>query len=339
MRSIAPVGELSPFSTTSVGFGREWPVKPEVVFEGGNVGLSDSDDLVDDDPALGVLTTFNQPRLHWFTTFNATSAATAQAAHMAATIMEDDRQRWPETVRALIVHSARWTPAMLRRFDSASSAAEKKALLRRYGFGVPSPDRARRSTRSDVTLIKEATIRPYIDGREAQMHDYELPWPKGLLRSMGATLVRLRVTLSYFIEPNPSRRGQSTRARYPSHRLRFAVKSPVHGRDDFLQRINKDMLKDGLRPQSARERWLLGPALRQVGSIASDVLECTAVELADRDVIAVHPLSGWWKDTRDRDRPREVRYSLLVSVECDDVDVDLWTAISQQLGVATQIDV
>ena len=33
---IAPIGGLSPFSTTSLTWQEEWPVKPDVVFEGGN---------------------------------------------------------------------------------------------------------------------------------------------------------------------------------------------------------------------------------------------------------------------------------------------------------------
>src|SRR5436190_21810557 len=34
---IAPAGELSPRSRTSVAWERQWPVKPDVMFEGGNL--------------------------------------------------------------------------------------------------------------------------------------------------------------------------------------------------------------------------------------------------------------------------------------------------------------
>lgn len=37
---VAPHGELSPFSRTSVSVHKEWPSKPDVVFEGGNVARS-----------------------------------------------------------------------------------------------------------------------------------------------------------------------------------------------------------------------------------------------------------------------------------------------------------
>jgi hypothetical protein len=43
---------------------------------------------------------------------------------------------------------------------------------------------------------------------------FELRWPHDVLAELGATLVRLRITLSYFIEPNLGRRGWKKRHRY-----------------------------------------------------------------------------------------------------------------------------
>lgn len=37
---IAPTGGLSPYTTTGAGWSNAWPLKPDVVFEGGNVGKS-----------------------------------------------------------------------------------------------------------------------------------------------------------------------------------------------------------------------------------------------------------------------------------------------------------
>ena len=39
---------------------------------------------------------------------------------------------------------------------------------------------------------------------------YRLPWPKALLQAHGEADLRLRVTLSYFIEPNPGSRAVNT---------------------------------------------------------------------------------------------------------------------------------
>lgn len=48
-----------------------------------------------------------------------------------------------------------------------------------------------------------------------------------------------RVTLSYFIEPNPARQGWERRHRYASHGLRFAVQKPHESPEDLRKHINK----------------------------------------------------------------------------------------------------
>ena len=73
-----------------------------------------------------------------------TSAATALAARMAAIIQAEYMQFLPETVRALMVHSADWTHAMKRPEESSTSRQAIKNVLRTYGYGVPSLERARK---------------------------------------------------------------------------------------------------------------------------------------------------------------------------------------------------
>lgn len=48
----------------------------------------------------------------------------------------------------------------------------------------------------------------------------------------------MTVTLSFFIEPNPSARGSTSKYHYPSHRLRFDVKRSLESTDDFIARVN-----------------------------------------------------------------------------------------------------
>ena len=108
---IAAAGDLSPWSTTSVTFQDRWPIKPEVVLEGGNVAINGGniDNAV---PDLCLLSTYYRPAQRPFVLSWATSAATAQVARMAAIIRADYPEFWPETVRALVVHSAKWTRNM-----------------------------------------------------------------------------------------------------------------------------------------------------------------------------------------------------------------------------------
>ena len=56
-----------------------------------------------------------------FTTTGDTSAATAQVARMGAQILADRPALWPETVRALLVHSAQWTRAMHKHLPAMPS--------------------------------------------------------------------------------------------------------------------------------------------------------------------------------------------------------------------------
>jgi hypothetical protein len=92
--------------------------------------------------------------------FRDTSAATAVAGHLAGCILAAMPQRWPETIRALIIHSAEWIPAMRQQFDAAVSEQQKRSLLRKYGYGVPSYERAVLSAANDLTLIAEDEIQP-----------------------------------------------------------------------------------------------------------------------------------------------------------------------------------
>jgi len=61
--------------------------------------------------------------------------------------------------------------------------------------------------------------------RELRLHS--LPWPRDVLQSLGEADVRLRITLSYFIEPSATRRGWKGKYTYASYGLRFDLKAPT----------------------------------------------------------------------------------------------------------------
>lgn len=339
--AVAPPGELSPFSRTSVGFQAQWPLKPDVVCEGGNTARSQGNDVDWPEP-LQLLTTHYQPAQRLFTTTNATSAATARAAELAGGILAEYPALWPETVRALIVHSAEWTAAMRTQIDGAgNSRRAREALVRRYGFGVPSRDRALRSATDALTLVLQDTIHPFDDSRLREMHTHDLPWPTDALAELAEAPVRLRVTLSYFIEPNPTRRGWRRRYRYASHGLRFELKSPDETNEDFHKRLNKRALdeEEGRPTVGDDAGWLLGPQARTRGSLHADFWDGTAQELASRGRLAVFPVTGWWKERPVRDRSDlGARYALVLSIETPVETADLWTPVAQQVGIPVVVE-
>lgn len=335
---VAPPGELSPWSTTSVGFDEIWPIKPDVVFEGGNIA-SDGKNFDEAVPELCLLSTFHRPGEKTLVRSYATSAATAQVARIAAVIRVEYPAFWPETVRALIVHSSRWTRRMAAHFDKHEGKRARAKLVRRYGFGVPHLDLALRSANDSLTLVAQGSLHPFSGGKMAEMHLHDLPWPKGVLQELADTPVRLRVTLSYFIEPNPGRRGWKRRHRYASHGVRFDVKAPTETIDEFRKRLNQRALDaDEDRPHTGADIWFLGEQTRNKGSIHSDTLDGTAADLAERGVVGVFPISGWWKDQPARDRSHlGARYSLIVSLETEAQGVDIWTPVAQEIGVPVDV--
>ena len=337
-------GDLSPCSRTSVSWQQDWPIKPDVVLEGGNLGIDPSNgdgDHVDD---LALLATFRRPEERPFTTTGDTSAATAQVARMAAQILSDRSELWPETVRALIVHAAEWTQAMQSHLPATPSQSDKRTLIRRYGFGVPHLGRAVRSLNNDVTLVIESTIQPFdATGRPVKTRDmmfHDLPWPSEALEMLGQTEVEMKVTLSYFVEPNPGERGWTQRHRYASHGLRFAVKRSEEGLVAFRRRINKAAREEDERQSATGSEvgWMFGPKLRDRGSLHSDIWHGTAADLAARHAIAIYPTGGWWREKPAlRRADRHVRYSLVVSLRAP-VEVDLYTPIEMAVSVPVEIE-
>lgn len=79
------------------------------------------------------------------------------------------------------------------------------------------------------------------------MNLHSLPWPKkDELEALQDTPVEMRVTLSYFIEPNPSARGAASKYHYPSHRLRFDVQRPLDAStENFVARVNAAAQREG----------------------------------------------------------------------------------------------
>jgi hypothetical protein len=334
---LAPAGELSPWSTTGVAFDGAWPIKPDVVFEGGNLVKNAHGNLDFPCPDVCLLSTDYQPLQKSFRLSWATSAATALAARMAASITAEYPTLWPESVRGLMVHSAEWTPRMKERLHVLNRKGDRLRLVRRYGFGVPQLERALHSAKDSLTLIAQDVIHPYEKGKLREIKFFALPWPTEALEDLGVLRVRLRVTLSYFIEPNPGRRGWKTRHRYASHGLRFDVRRATESTVEFRKRLNKLALEEDERkppPGTDSSEWYLGEHARSRGSIHSDFLECSAADLAQRGVVAVYPLGGWWKEQPKRDRSEKgVRYTLLVSIDTPAADVDIWTPVAQEVGI------
>ena len=343
--TVAAAGDISPHTSTSLYFDKNrWPIKPDICMEGGNT-LSDSRGTVEDrNPSLSLRSTgrYTDAAL---TSANATSAATAQASRLAVMAMERYPSYWPETVRGLLTHSAEWTDMMVQRLDEKNRKGDRQLLLREFGWGVPVEEAVLNSGPGAVTLVTQDSFVP-LTGEGYSMRYFRLhslPWPDDVLESLGASEVRLRITLSYFVEPSASRRGWRSKYAYASHGLRFDLQGPLETQDQFVRRVNKQARKEESGSQSKNkesDRWFLGEKGRSVGSLHQDQWTGTGAELAHCNNVAVYPVGGWWKYNRRKDcRDLPVRYALLLSLYTEEQGVDLYTPIATQLHIPISTEI
>ncbi|MDR3260100.1 MAG: S8 family peptidase [Fusobacteriaceae bacterium] len=339
-KPLVKAGELSPFTSSSMTWDKKWPIKPEVLFEGGNVLTDGGKSYTSTE--LYLLTTGRQYLTNKpFEIFGMTSAATAQAAWFSASIWHNYPNLWPETIRALIIHSASWTEEMKKNIFMGSIKQNRKdyrELLRMCGYGVPNLEKAIWSAANSVNIIIEDELQPFIKKGSSytsnEMKLHVLPWAKALLQENKDIDVKIRITLSYYIEPGPGEIGWKDKYRYPSCGLIFDINQPMENEKSFLKRISDAMRSDGETVFSINDssKWLIGSTNRNVGSIHSDIWEGKASDLAECNMIIIYPKTGWWKLRSNLKRYNsKLRYSLIITLETPKNEIDLYNEIMTEI--------
>lgn len=347
-QAMAPPGDLAPASCTSMSWkDTRWPIKPDIVLEAGNMAKHPDHaepDYIDD--ALQLLSTPHDFALKKpLVSFGDTSASAALGARLAAVLWAKYPQLTPEAVRALMVHSAVWTPAMEKAFTDAGGIIDYDSLVRCFGYGVPDTRQLLSSADNALTLIAQGSITPFhkdgddVKPRELKIH--QLPWPKDVLAGLGKTRVTLRITLSYFIEPNPGDRGWTTKYGYQSHGLRFALKHNLESQAKFEARINKAAQGDDYQRTRFAESgsWVFkrNQPLATSGSVHSNIWTGDADALAERGSIAVFPTYGWWnKRPNLKGYEKSSRYALVATIRTPETDI--YTAVANAINVPVVIE-
>ncbi|KQN07160.1 hypothetical protein ASE85_18720 [Sphingobium sp. Leaf26] len=333
---VAPFGDLSPSSRTA-SWSSTWPLKPDIVLEGGN-WAADTIPPPMRHGWLSLLTTHHSyPQRSFSFTFD-TSAATAIAAKQITELWSDYPLLWPETIRALYVASARWTPQMRSHLPAQPTKGSYARLFQRYGYGVPDLERAHRSASNALSLIVQDVIIPYgISEKGGDVHKemrlFTLPWPVEELRKLGNASVTLRVALSSFIAPNPAEASRGSRYRYASHNLRFKLNRAGENAQQFMARISK--AAEPIGPQvDEDDLWVFGSDRRDVGSLHIDQLTCKASDLARRNILAIHPVAGWWKSKKLlQEAEPEVRFALIVEIDTQGVEAELYAEVEATVDI------
>lgn len=127
-----------------------------------------------------------------------------------------------------------------------------------------------------------------------EFHLFDLPWPTDILSDLAEGEVKLTVTLSYFIEPNPGNKRYANDQSYKSHGLRFKMIDRNESLIAFKSRVSK-VIKEEQEEyvKEGSENWILGSQVRDKGSVHKDIWMGAAADLALRNKIAIFPVSGW----------------------------------------------
>jgi hypothetical protein len=163
---------------------------------------------------------------------------------------------------------------------------------------------------------------------------FDLPWPEERLIELGESPVELRVTLSYFAEPNPKK----TLRVYEGGGLKWDLQKATESTKAFIGRVNiaerEEKSEGELR---SVDDWKIGITTRRRGTVQSDRWYGTAAELATRHKLAVYPTVGWWRENPTKYPKQEIPFSLIVSIISEDVNIDLYNLI--KVNILTPVEV
>lgn len=216
--------------------------------------------------------------------------------------------------RALIVQSARWP-----RWAWEAPAAQRLAVLRRIGYGIPSIDRATTNTDYRTTLVaSKDPKRPSEDLRikAGECHIFQVPIPEAVQRPGCEYDVLIEVTLSYVAQPRRTRRNLrrylSTWVDWKSSKLREPI-------ERFRLRAMKDQEEEEGLAHGTPIPWMLSDRphngairgiKRNAGTVQKDWAVVKSNLLPDDFCIAVVGHAGW-----SHDPDSSSRYALAVSFE------------------------
>ncbi|MGM8889472.1 S8 family peptidase [Psychrobacter sp. 1Y1] len=338
--------------TTSSSHNWEWsdaPFKPEILCEGGNRIIYD-DGTIDFHEDLSLLTASGKTQNNVFGSHTDTSAATAEASYIAAKVMSAYPEATSETIRGLMIHSSEWSDSIFEELNLLVQQHPQKNMLKEYkenilkvcGYGIPDLGKAINSKNNRLSLVIESSIKPFNEAEKFKLNEFnlhELPWPEQVLRELPLdSKVKMTVTLSYFIEPNPRVSKIKSKYVYRSHGLSFNLCKSGQNKEDFIDSINRSNKRgEEYTSHDTPHKWFFGSGLQKSGSIHKDYWEGTAAELSELSRIIVKPVTGWWKLNKDKERcSRTVNYSLIVTLDVDDNEVDIYSEVENKIRILTE---
>ncbi len=315
-RLIAPTRAPSPFTRAG---GVKNVVKPELVEEAGNYAYDESiSRVICNDSGLGVPTTshrFAEGKL--FTLAWGTSFAAPRVAHLAACVVNRYPEASPNLLRALLIQSAH-PPEGVAGWDP-------KDVLKLCGFGVPDIDRALFCRPQRVTLYYEGEIE--LD----EVKLFEIPVPSELARSKGKKA--LTVTVAYDPPVSVVHRDRPAGVSLTWGLARgdvseLAIQSAIAAEAERDAEIASSMTKD--RKQPSKPVFMKGDLPKrpqQRGTVQKNTFHWRRGEYGDPYRLAVIA-----KATRPAHSEDRQRFALVVTLECEDLLVNIYSAVRARLA-------
>jgi hypothetical protein len=314
-KAVAPKRSPSPFSRSGA---LKNVIKPELVELAGNLAYDDEGTRrwIDNDPGLGVPTThhrFAEGKL--LACVRGTSFAAPKVAHMAARILEHHPDATPNLLRALLVQSA--------VFPEGVRSWEASRALRLCGFGVPSLDRALHCRPQRVTLYYEGEIK--VD----EVKLFEIPVPKEIARAKGRKT--LSVTVAYDPPVSVVHHDRPAGIQVVWSLARGDV-SEAQIERAIAAEAEKDMAATEASSEGARQKRVfmtgeLPSRAQQRGTVRKNIFSWKRGEYGDPYRLAITA-----KATRPAHANDKQRFSIVATLECEDLLVNIYTTVRARLA-------
>jgi hypothetical protein len=316
--------DLDPSAFTRTGYGIWGSIKPDVVEFGGDF-VSDGANPPAISTPSNVCPELVRATLTPGPAFAAddvgTSYAAPKVAHLAAAIQANLPTESTLLYRALVAHSARW-PVWATDYTNKG-----EEYLKTFGYGMPDRDRALGNNPHRITLYTDGLRK--VRAREVQV--FQIPIPQSIRSQANEQDVLVEITLAFAAQPRRTRRNLRG---YMGVWLDWTTSASNQSARSFLRDVSLQAEAGGYDGDEEFP-WALGNRVdrfailntkRNLSSLQKDWAIIKAHQLPDNFCVAVVGHPGW-----DRDPKAEAKYSLAVSFESINKDLEIYTPIQVAL--------
>jgi Subtilase family. len=330
---VKSIGESDfPSAFTRSGMGIWDSIKPELVEYGG-------DYVIEKLGSHRMVSQRNETSLHLVRSTLDGGPATAIdglgtsfTSPKIASILSDLESLFPEEstllYKALLVQSARWPEKIFKK-------EPKLNYLRLYGYGLPDKERATSNHDHRITLVNSNSIVP----KEADV--YEVQLPEDLRKPGDSYDILVEITLTFKAEPRRTRAGFRS---YLSGWVDWHSSFLGEGIESFKQRIisqkevvsGTENINEEKIPWNIHSRANAGINGVKLNNSATqkDWVILKSNKLTESFCIGVVGHAGWEKNLK-----REIPYSIAVSFEAINKDIEIYERIQARNEVKVDIQI